>query len=72
MVVNVAALQEADFWSAAWEKSRESYLREKRIRKGKEEIEFWNRLVRSTVSILPSSRRSVYKRCSEFLPGREC
>lgn len=43
-VVDVAALQKADFWSAAWEKSRESYLREKRIRKGKEEIEFWNRL----------------------------
>lgn len=44
MVVDVAALQEADFWSAAWEKSRKSSLRERRIRKGKEEIEFWNSL----------------------------
>lgn len=44
MMVDAGILQEPDFWSAAWEKSREHSLQRRRIRQGKEVIEFWNRM----------------------------
>ena len=71
---NVATLQEVDFWSAAWEKSRGKLSAEKRIRKGKEEIEFWNRLVRSICgeAFFRAVAGAAYKRCSGIFTGEEC
>ena len=44
MVVDAAILQKPDFWSEAWEKSRDHSPQRRRIRQGKEVIEFWNRM----------------------------